>query len=160
MKKIFIILLITLFTSQVSQAKEKVDKDAKIDSLTKANKELSSTLDSVTKDLVKYKEVYTVLKDRVVKQDFDPTRISIMIDSAYTLEKATMASYAVVKDSLAFYKDENMQLKSSMNGIVEPQSANNRLIYELKQLKELLDSKILTQAEFDIRKAAILQRWK
>jgi hypothetical protein len=160
MKKYIFVLFVLIASSQISLAKQKVDKDAKIDSLTKANAALSEQLDTVSKEMAGYKELYTVLRDRVVKHDFDPTRASLMIDSVYALEKEGAASNAVLRDSLTYYKNENMQLKSTIQGVSQPESANNRLVYELKMLKDLLDSKIITQGEFDVRKTIVFQKWQ
>ena len=159
MKNYILLLFIVLATSQASFSK-RVDKDALIDSLKKANAALTLQMDSVSKDLTIYKDFYNVIKERIVKHDFDPGNISHMIDSAYALDNASTASFAIIKDSLAYYKNENASLKSSVNGITQPESVNTRLVYELKQIKDLLDSHILTPAEFDIKKEAILRRWQ
>jgi predicted Zn-dependent peptidase len=34
-----------------------------------------------------------------------------------------------------------------------------KLVAELKQLKELLDAKIITQAEFDEKKTVLMAKW-
>lgn len=35
----------------------------------------------------------------------------------------------------------------------------DKLVTELKQLKELLDAKIISQEEFDAKKAIVMERW-
>lgn len=137
--KNYIILFLALFLASpaFSEKKDKTDpKDLKIDSLTKANKVLTLKVDSLVK-----------LSDS----------LTVRLDSAYKSNTITTTS---LNDTLSTLKKENVENTATLNSMTEKESANNRLVYELKQLKELLDSKILTQSEFDIRKAKILQKWE
>ncbi|MBX2964416.1 MAG: hypothetical protein KF687_18050 [Cyclobacteriaceae bacterium] len=64
------------------------DYQATIDTLTKtneslllANKELTAKLDSLSKEAGKYYALYAVIRDKVVMKEFDPARMSSIIDS-------------------------------------------------------------------------------
>jgi len=142
-----------------------------IDSLTKASALYSSQADSLlilsdslSKDRVKYYALYTAIKEKVLKRDFDPTKLPQIIDSLAAGRESAIAgitaSSVAVKDTLAALKKENAQMKQLISGMTEAEAAKNKLVNELKLLKELLDSKILIQAEFDKQKAVILQKWQ
>lgn len=90
--KIIIIFLLSTYSvfGQSKKELEQAQKDAqtKIDTLTKSNTALISTneslsakSDSLSKELEKYVGLYTVIKDKVVKQDFDPAKMATIIDS-------------------------------------------------------------------------------
>jgi len=146
-------------------------KQLAIDSLTKASALYSSQADSLlilsdslSKDQVKYYALYTAIKEKVLKRDFDPTKLPQIIDSLAAGRESAIAgitaSSVAVKDTLAALKKENAQMKQLISGMTEAEAAKNKLVNELKLLKELLDSKILIQAEFDKQKAVILQKWQ
>ncbi len=146
-------------------------KQLAIDSLTKASALYSSQADSLlilsdslSKDRVKYYALYTAIKEKVLKRDFDPTKLPQIIDSLAAGRESAIAgitaSSVAVKDTLAALKKENAQMKQLISGMTEAEAAKNKLVNELKLLKELLDSKILIQAEFDKQKAVILQKWQ
>jgi hypothetical protein len=74
--------------SAFGQKKKDKDLQVQIDTLTKANqtltasnKSLTAKSDSLSNELEKYYGVYTVIKDKVLKKDFDPTKMSQIIDS-------------------------------------------------------------------------------
>lgn len=89
------LLILLVFTSCIAFGQSKKEKEqaqndmqAKIDTLTKtntaltqANKSLTTQSDSLSKELEKYYGLYTVIRDKVVKKDFDPARMSAIIDS-------------------------------------------------------------------------------
>ena len=75
-KALFMLLMLVIASQAFSQKKGKTDpKDVKIDSLTKVTNSLSVQLDSVSKDRDIYFNLYTVIKERVIKyanrKDFD-----------------------------------------------------------------------------------------
>jgi hypothetical protein len=83
-------LCTTLAFSQSKKEKEQAQKNAqaKLDSVTKANQVLTATnksltakSDSISRAVEKYYGLYKVIKDKVVKKDFDPTRMTAIIDS-------------------------------------------------------------------------------
>jgi hypothetical protein len=165
--KIFIISLAFLMAtfSGFSQKKGKVDpKDAKIDTLTKANIMLTKQLDSANKELVKYVGVYNAISDKVLHYKFDPTRTAYIIDSIKASRDSSMAALSrpsktqPSSDSIYKLVIENKMLKAQIDTIKagwgnEKNSLPREIekagaISNLKQLKELLDAKIITEAEF------------
>jgi len=117
--------------------------------------------DSLSKNLNKYYKLYTIIKEKVIKHDFDPLRMSKIIDSLYSHRDSMFSSSSLfLRDSLAILKKEIAQLKLNNDSLSVEDIIVARYIRELKLLKDLLDSSILTQSEFDIRKAAVLSRWQ
>ena len=51
-------------------------------------------------------------------------------------------------------------MKGALNSILNDENSKSRLVYELKQLKELLDAKILTPSEFDVKKTRLPEKWQ
>lgn len=171
--KIYAILLFAVLMSAQAfgQKKGKVDpKDTTIDSLTTVNAALSVQLDSTTmtldataKELVKYQGLYTTIKEKVVMQDFDPADMGMIIDTLVAARDAEIAGLnAQVKslqDSVTILQTDNARLQAAMDQMVEGSVNKDEIIAELKQLKELLDAKILTQEEYDAKKAKLLAQW-
>lgn len=189
MKKyiIFLFAILVVVSQAIGQRKkEKTDpKDAQIDTLTRANltfsrqvdsltklnqtltiqyDSVSNDLDSVSSNLKSYAGLYVVIKDKVLKQDFDPAKLPQIIDSLAASRDAILsgsnASYNSLRDSLSILKKENSGMQTTIEDISVEETERNKLVNELKQLKELLDAKILTQTEFNIKKSKVLQKWK
>ena len=174
MKIIFLLLLSLLVTSQAySQKKGKVDpKDVtidslkkvtvglteKVDSLTKSNASLTMDLDSTSKV---FDSLYIPIKNKVIKKDFDPNRTSVIIDSLRTSRDATLAGLqTTMTDSVTVLNAEITKLKTTI-ATMEAATANKEaLILELKQLKELLDGGMISQAEYDAKKAKLMEKWQ
>lgn len=135
-----------------------------MDSLTKLNQLLTAKFNNVSIELEKYKGMYTVIKERILKRDFDPAKFSQIVDSLVASRDSTQfglaASSAALRDSLIAHKNDIMELKAKVDAAKSEDAAKLRLANELKLLKELLDSKIITQTEFDIKKTLVLQKWK
>ena len=177
--KIFLAVILILSTVEgYSQKKGKVDpKDVTIDSLTsvttllttqldsttKSAASLSMELDSVSKDLSRYKGMYTIIKEQVVLHDFDPAEMGTIIDSLKAGRDATFsglsASSKSMADSVALLTKENVALKEMMSVLQTAEGDKQKLVAELKQLKELLDANIITQAEFDEKKTLLMAKW-
>jgi len=136
MKPLFLCLMILLIatTSTYSQRKGKVKASAgpspqvQIDSLTKAtasldaaNKAMSSKSDSLSKELEKYFGLYTVIKDKVVKMDFNPAKMSQIIDSLRSgrdsLINLSGASAVLLRDSIKALGHVNDSLKKETEGL-------------------------------------------
>ena len=49
---------------------------------------------------------------------------------------------------------------ASQKKVVDPAAEKAKLMTELKDLKSLLDAKIITQAEFDTKKKLIMDKWQ
>lgn len=171
MKTLFTILFVLLVSLQgFGQKKGKVDpKDLTIDSLTKASAALTLQLDSISGELEKYLIVYTTLKEKVIKYDFDPEKTSFLIDSLRTSRDSTFSSSsAILKDSLSLMKKEHLHLQATLDSLglgSDPLKAmaikeqeKAKAIKDLTDLKGLLDAKIITQEEFDIKKAKLLEK--
>jgi hypothetical protein len=172
--KILILSLCLLLTSTMvwAQKKSKEDpKDLKIDTLTNINKTLtiqldsvSLCLDSVSKEMVKYLGVYDAIKEKVLHYNFDPTRAAYLIDSlkasrdSSALMLATIPKSQLPVDSINILLKENIRLMAIIDSLRASITINlsipseelekAKAIGSLKQLKELLDAKIITDAEF------------
>lgn len=159
MRKFMILLVMFIMATTVfGQKKGKVDPEqAAIDSLTKANTALSATLDSVTKDRNTYYGVYEVIIDKVIKYPFDPAKTAFLIDSLKTSRDSTMLG---LSEPVKVLQAENAKLKASIDSLNLAYADNSILVNELKQLKELLDAGIITQEDFDVKKAAVMEQWK
>lgn len=166
MKTILTFLLVILVASLgYSQKKGKLDpKDLKIDSLTKVTNVLTKEKDSLIKDRQIYYGVYTAVKDSVIKYNFDPKRTPVLIDSLKSNRNNTFtgltSASASLKDSLAILKKENKKCKASLDSLSVSGPDKNKLVAELRQIKELLDAKIISQEEYDGLKAKLLAKWE
>jgi hypothetical protein len=169
--KFFTLVLLLLAVTQVyGQKKGKTDpRDLKIDSLTKSSAILNTQLDSTSKELEKYFPVYTTLKEKVFKYNFDPAKTSLLIDSLRTTRDSTFTQLSsTLKDSITVLKKENKKLQASLDtlgaesspsvALAKQDAEKTKAIADLKQLKELLDSKIITQEEFDTKKKKLLEK--
>lgn len=127
---IFLLSACVVF-GQSKKEKEQAQKDAiaKIDSLTAANQALKDSLkivtaqsDSLSKEFEKYFGLYTTIKDKVVKRDFDPATMAAIIDSlksgrdSLTLQLASASVKKVGPDSLTAVKIDS--LKKETEGLL------------------------------------------
>jgi hypothetical protein len=173
MKKVIMLLVLFLVMTQTfGQRKSKVDpKDAQIDSLTTYSKKLSLQLDSVNKELVKYVGLYNTIKENVIHYNFDPTRSAYLIDSlkASRDSTSTLLIAPVPSDSIRILVIENTTLKATIDSvrkawgieraaISQEDIVKAKAINNLKQLKELYDNKIISEAEFIAMKKKYLEK--
>ena len=179
--KTFITILFALFISfqGFSQRKSKENpkdpKDLQIDSLSMVTKSLSLQLDSVSKELIKYLGVYNAISEKVIHYRFDPTRSAYLIDSLKASRdsaSAVLLGRPVAKsasDSLYVVLKESELLKARIDSLktawgleksaISPEEMEKaKAISNLKQLKELLDAKIITDAEFLVMKKKYLEK--
>lgn len=164
------IILIVLFLAAFqcfAQKKKKADpKDVKIDSLTKTSAALSVKLDSVSKSQQVYYGVYTTLKEKVLLHDFDPAKLPQIIDSIRVSRDSTAsvlaAPNASMKDSIKVLRKENLMLTARLDSLNAGAASvdKSKLVAELKELKGLLDAKIITQAEYDAKKNKVMEKWQ
>ena len=157
------LLMMLLASSASAQKKGKVDpKDLRIDSLTQVTKSLTMQLDSVSKDLALYHGVYDAVRTKVIKYDFKPERTSALIDSLRTSRDATFtglnATSAALTDTVGMLRAKNMELQAVIASTNDQAAQKAAAIADLKELKGLLDSKIITQGEFDSRKAKLVDK--
>ena len=168
MKTYMLVILLFAALQGFGQKKKKPDpKDIKIDSLTKVNSSMSVQLDSISKDQKLYYGLYTTIKEKVILRDFDPAQMPQIIDSLRAGRDATFAGLtaasASLRDTLAILDQQNKHLKAQLDSLAVASAGNGdktALIAELKQLKELLDAKILTQPEYDAKKKIVMDKWK
>jgi hypothetical protein len=167
MKKLIFFLMVVILATQVfGQRKGKVDpKDLKIDSLSQANAALTLQLDSVSKDYTTYYGVYTAVKDSVIKYNFDPSKTTFLIDSLKSSRNSAFAEVnavtASLKDTIKILIADNKMLQSKIDSLsVKKEVDITKMASDLKVLKELLDSKTLTQEEFDKQKGIIMQNYQ
>jgi hypothetical protein len=174
-KTVVFISLILSVSVAFGQKKSKEDpKDVQIDSLKKASTTLAVQLDSVSKELVKYVGVYNAIKENILHYSFDPTRAAYLIDSLKASRDSTTAKLlaqpksTALSDSLAMLVKENKTLKDSLdvtnkslaqkNAIPDAEVEKAKTIGNLKQLKELYDAKIISEAEFVALKKKYLDK--
>jgi hypothetical protein len=134
MKTLFLFLILIATTSAYSQRKGKNKAPAapnpqtQIDSLTKttaslsaANKSMTAKSDSLSKELEKYFGLYTVIKDKVVKMDFNPAKMSHIIDSLRagrdSAANLSGASGVLLRDSIKVLSHANDSLKKETEGL-------------------------------------------
>jgi hypothetical protein len=137
--------------------------EVRMDSLTKANQALTLKADSLSAELVKYFGVYTVIKEKVIHYDFDPAKTSFLIDSLKASRDSAFAKLTpqpgVVFDSIPLLKNEIRVLRATIDSVsvrgseklaalTTEEIEKAKAVSNLKQLKELLDAKIITEAEF------------
>jgi hypothetical protein len=174
-----LVLLLLMTATTYAQKKGKGDPTTlRIDSLTQANQVLTLqvdslakvqgaqalVLDSVSKHLKGHELMYTAIKEKVVKRDFDPASADALIDSLKAARDQSLAQLTtesqVLTDSIGVLKEENERLKASVATWEANSASNEAVVHDLEQLKALLDQKIITPIEFDQRKARLMAKWK
>jgi hypothetical protein len=162
MKSTILIIVILFTVSGVFGQK----KSKEIDALTQQNKELTAKLDSVNAVNGKYTVMYNILKDSVIKYQFDPEKTGFLLDSLKNSRSSAAIMLAETntqtKDSILLLIKQNDNLAFKIDSIKAAWNAEKsaipvipveeleyaKAITGLKQLKELLDNKIITDAEF------------
>lgn len=133
---------------------------SQLDSLMTLNASLSSSLDSASAGLALY---YSTIKEKVLIEDFDPAALPDIIDSLKTSrdEKITGLSNESksLMDSISILNLEIEALNETLESIKNADADKEKLVAELKQLKELLDSGILSQDEYNEKKAKLMEKW-
>jgi hypothetical protein len=166
MKNQIVFLAILMIASQAFAQKKSKKADPKDTQITM----LTQQLDSVSKALTKYRGVYDTLKVKVVHYNFDPTRTSFLIDSIL-IPKDSLHRLQLGKshDTISMLMREINTLKASIDStnsaavrnkaaMLQAEVDRAKTITELKQLKELLDAKIISEGEYsDIKRKYILK---
>lgn len=179
MKNFVLFLVLLIAVPGFGQKKGKVDpKDAQIDSLVKvtmtltsqvdslsqSTKALSMTLDSVSEDRDRYYKVYQAMSEKVMRYNFDPSKTPMLIDSMKMYRDSTMADLNSIalqlSDSIRILKSENEKLQNGIQDMTAAQVDKEKIVEELRQLKELLDEKIITQEEYNVKKTKLLAKWE
>ena len=166
MKTLILSLAILLATFQsFGQKKSKVDpKDAQIATLT-------HQLDSVSKELVKYVAVYDTLKKKVIHYNFDPARTTYLIDSLKMrpIDSTYIKLSTAYADTIAVLKKQNAAMKASLDFtnsdaektkvfLTQEEIDKAKTLTTLKQYRDLVDAKVLTEAEFIALKKKYLDK--
>jgi hypothetical protein len=175
--KILIVLLALLLAasspanSQIFGKKKASDAptaNPKIDSLTIANQTLTLKADSLSKELGlyvgAYTSLYSVLREKVFRYNFDPAKMSFLIDSLRGSKDAASVALVNTKlttvssDSLALLFKNTAILKANIDSLkmvmgkikAIPSDEIDRVkaVSSLKQYKDLLDAKVITDAEY------------
>ena len=143
-----------------------------------------TTIDSMSTRLAALETMYSVTKDSLLGKDFDPSKFAGIVDSIKSSADSTTLSISqyqakqkALTDTIATLKANNAALDKTVDNavqIINMTSTNpmtreelekgldatrQELVEQLKQLKALLDAEILTQEEYDAKKALILSKW-
>ena len=164
---VLIVLLITVVTFTHAQSKKEVEADlikcttAK-DSIQNLLSGLSASYDSINKVCTAYDTMYNAIKEKVFLDDFDPADMSELIDSLQTesFSGTTVLndSITVLNDSIIVLQVENTELEAKIESMAAGTDSETEIVDSLKQLKDLLDANILTQEEFDAKKAVLIEK--
>jgi hypothetical protein len=174
MRKVYLLLLaILLIVQAFGQRMNREEMMHKIDSLIHVNQNLSATLDSVNKEKELYLGMYEVVREKVVKDDFNPEEMADIIDSmeinANSNTSSLIASNTSLKDSLAILKISFNRLQQNQDSLLntterkeaiqtQEEVIKAKAIGNLKQLKQLYDSGILNDEEFLLLKKKYLEK--
>jgi hypothetical protein len=166
MKILILSLAILLATLQsFGQKKSKVDpKDAQIATLT-------HQLDSVSKELVKYIGVYDTLKTKVIHYNFDPAKTAYLVDSLRMrpMDSTYIKLSTAYADTISVLKKVNAAMKASLDFtnsdaektkvfMTQEEIDRAKTLTTLKQYRDLVDAKVLTEAEFIVLKKKYLDK--
>ena len=161
---VLFVLLIVAVTFTQAQSKKDIEEDlaqctASKDSIQNLLTGLSANYDSINKACIAYDTMYNAIKEKVFMHDYDPANMSELIDSLRTgRDEAFSGITTTLNDSISILVEENSKLKELIEGMGGESDEDAELIKDLKQLKELLDSEIITQEEFDAKKAVLLEK--
>jgi len=167
---LFVIFLIATSTVSAQSKKDLEAEYAKcqasqdslsglLTTLTASHEAVKQTSDSLSKVCAVYDTMYQVIKEKVFNYNYDPANIGAMIDSlGATRESAFSNLNTTLSDSIAVLNTENGKLKEIIATLSEDKDESADVVNDLKQLKELLDAGILTQEEFDAKKALLLEK--
>ena len=164
---VLFVLLIAVVTFTHAQSKKEVEADlikcttAK-DSIQNLLSGLSASYDSINKVCIAYDTMYNAIKEKVFLDDFDPADMSELIDSLQTesFSGTTVLndSITVLNDSIIVLQVENTELEAKIESMAAGTDSETEIVDSLKQLKDLLDANILTQEEFDAKKAVLIEK--
>jgi hypothetical protein len=164
MKKIPLLLIALTFISISGYSQFLANKkNIEIEGLTDTLKVLSDKNDSLQKLVDNYSATYLAFKEKLMKQDFDPIRSAVLLDSLIAMVDSTdehlLMQNQMMQDSLIQLDRTNEQLLRRTDSLISHQQyVENHVVYieiekakaieNLKKLKELFDDEIINQAEF------------
>ncbi len=187
MRIVIIVLALLLTTFQAhgqilgkKKSKNADPRDAQIDSLTTLTKTLTLQLDSVSGELSKYAVAPDSLK---VAGDTAAVLAAAVPTSPVPADSATVAAVSApapvpllvepqgpaAPDSVAILREENKMITATLDSmkvawvktvemLTSEEVVKATAVNDLKKLKELLDSGILTVAEFTVLKKKYLEK--
>lgn len=161
---VLFVLLIAAVSFTQAQSKKDIEADLAKCTITKDSIQnlltgLSSNYDSISKACIAYDTMYSAVKEKVLLYDFDPLKTSELIDSLQTGRDGAFTGMSdTMNDSIAILVEENTKLKELIESMGGEGDEDTEIVNDLKQLKELLDAEIITQEEFDAKKAALLEK--
>ena len=143
MKKILVLLFtVAVTTGAFAQKMSKEDMEAKIDTLTKQNTELTNQNTSLGESLLSFQSIYDTLKTNFFKVDFTAANTTSKMDS---LMKYNMRSLDPLVASNKILQDK---YDSIVNSAADIEAEKAQIITDLRNAKALLDEGILTEEEF------------
>jgi uncharacterized protein len=174
MKTKTLLLFVFLFAAGISaMAQSKKDIENSLNSCTKAKDSIQKAYtrliaihDSINKvyqlkniTFLAYDSMYRVIKTKVLLKDFNPKRMPVLLDSLKAARNLEFSTQAITyQDSLSVLKRENTRFKALNDILTVEASDKTKVVNDLKQLKDLLESKIITQEEFDAKKAKLIEK--
>src|SRR5690606_14354834 len=100
----------------------------------------------------------------IVKYPIEPAAMSMILDTALTNRDQAIQTLAAqvksLQDDVLILQADNNRLQQALESMAQANADPEKLVKELRQLKSLLDSEIITQEEFDIKKAKLLAKWE
>jgi len=187
MRIVIVVLALLMTTAQANgqilgkkKSKNVDPRDAQIDSLTTLTKTLSLQLDSVSGELSKYAvapdslkvpgDTSAVLPAAVQKSPATADSVTVAATSApATVPLIVEPKGPAAPDSVAILRQENKKLAATADSmkvawvktvemITAEEVVKATAVNDLKKLKELLDSGIITVAEFTVLKKKYLEK--
>ena len=164
---VLFVLLIAVVTFTHAQSKKEVEEDlikctSAKDSIQNLLSGLSISYDSINKVCIAYDTMYNAIKEKVFLDDFDPSNMSELIDSLQTEAFSGITvlndSITVLNDSTTVLQVENAELIAKIESMTAGTGGEDEIVNSLKLLKDLLDANILTQEEFDAKKAVLIEK--
>jgi len=171
--KVLLLIVSMIFTLSITQAQSKKELTQNLatcvaarDSLQRLFTGLSAKHDSLVKvhdsineAYIIYHKMYKVIKEKIFGYAFNPTDMPSLLDSLKTSrESAFSGLHTSLSDSIAFLSKENAELKIT-NAILKADCVTrSRVVNDLGELKALLDAGIITQTEFEAKKAKLLEK--
>jgi hypothetical protein len=132
--------MILMVSPAFSQKIGKVDPEQiKIDSLTKANQAIAVQLDSFSNDKAHFCGFYSLIKEKVIKYNFDPAKVEFLIDSLQSSSDTTL--FGIIKKFKRFFGSVNgrKQITNGCNGKPENYICRQYpLVKELKQQRSYM----------------------
>lgn len=135
------------------------DLQKELSEITAKHDSLVQVYDSINEAYIIYHKMYKVIKEKIFYYAFDPTDMPALLDSLKTSRESAFSGLQTsLSDSIFILNKENAELKIA-NAILKADCVKrSKVVDDLQQLKELLDQGVITQQEFEAKKAALLEK--